>query len=118
MREPAYSNQQITAVIPYEQDRAEYYAYWLQAVAPLIKATASYTTLPIINNAHSGETLCPFVEDIQIQAEIAQFLQNQCAIIDGAIEENNRIVKLLKEYRQSLIYEVVTGKVEIQQERD
>lgn len=113
LRMPAYSNQQITAISLYEKTRAEYYAYWLQAAAPSIKATANYTTLPIINNAHLGETLCPFVDDKLTQAEIAAYLREQCAQIDSLITKNSDGIRKLKEYRQSLIYEAVTGKIEI-----
>ena len=110
---PAYSNQQITAITLHEQTRAEYYAYWLQAAASSIKATANYTTLPIINNAHLGETLCPFVDDELVQAEIASYLRRQCAQIDSLILKNSDGIRKLKEYRQSLVFEAVTGKIEL-----
>ena len=113
LKVPAYSNQQITAITLNEKKRAEYYAYWLQAAAPSIQATANYTTLPIINNAHLAETLCPFVEDEKIQMEIATYLKEQCDCIDKLVDKNKDTIRKLKEYRQSLIYEAVTGKIEV-----
>ncbi len=44
---------------------------------------------------------------------ICDFLDVRCTDIDKVINSNIKIIKKLKEYRQSLIYEVVTGKVEV-----
>lgn len=47
------------------------------------------------------------------QAEIANYLKEQCERIDAIILKNNETIAKLKEYRQSLIYEAVTGKIEV-----
>lgn len=44
------------------------------------------------------------------QREIVRFLNKQCGSFDTAIEKANHQIDLLKEYKQSLITEVVTGK--------
>jgi type I restriction enzyme S subunit len=44
------------------------------------------------------------------QEEIVSYLDEQTQLIDKTISVEQRRIKLLKEYRQSLISEVVTGK--------
>jgi len=109
----ASCNQQITAILIKEPERAKYYAYWLSACSGTIKATANYTTLPIINNQHLGETFCPYANSVDEQDEITEYLDRTCAGIDGLISANEATIQKLKEYRQSIIYEAVTGKIEI-----
>lgn len=109
----ASCNQQITAILIKEPERAKYYAYWLAACSETIKATANHTTLPIINNQHLGETFCPYANSVDEQDEITEYLDRTCAGIDGLISANEATIQKLKEYRQSIIYEAVTGKIEI-----
>ena len=47
------------------------------------------------------------------QLVIANFLDEQCSKIDKKKELINKKIELLKEYKQSLIYEAVTGKIKI-----
>ena len=47
------------------------------------------------------------------QQQIADFLDKKCSAIDSAIEKKQAIIEKLKEYKKSLIYEVVTGKREV-----
>ena len=50
------------------------------------------------------------------QAQIANFLDRKTEQIDELISAEQRKVELLKEYRQSLISEVVTGKIDVRSE--
>lgn len=53
---------------------------------------------------------CPtFVE----QQDIANVLDAKCAEVDELISANETTIQKLKEYRQSIIYEAVTGKIEV-----
>lgn len=47
------------------------------------------------------------------QKEIADYLDKKCTAIDTVIEQKQKLIKKLTEYKKSLIYEVVTGKKEI-----
>lgn len=47
------------------------------------------------------------------QRRIADYLDEKCAQIDHAIATKQAIITDLKAYRQSLIYEVVTGKRDV-----
>ncbi|MCI6580610.1 MAG: restriction endonuclease subunit S [Oscillospiraceae bacterium] len=47
------------------------------------------------------------------QQQIADYLDKKCSAIDKSIEQKQAIIEKLKEYKKSLIYEVVTGKREV-----
>lgn len=47
------------------------------------------------------------------QKQIADYLDKKCSAIDKSIEQKQAIIEKLKEYKKSLIYEVVTGKREV-----
>lgn len=47
------------------------------------------------------------------QKSIAEYLDKTCAAIDFAIEQKQKLIEKLTEYKKSLIYECVTGKEEI-----
>jgi len=55
----------------------------------------------------------PFIEDPVEQKSIIDFLDETTSQIDQSIENENKRTTLLKEYRQSLISSVVTGKVHV-----
>jgi len=47
------------------------------------------------------------------QKAIAAYLDKKCGEIDALSERNKNIIESLQEYKQSLIYEAVTGKIEL-----
>lgn len=51
-----------------------------------------------------------FAPELTEQKEIVDYLNKECSSYDTAIEKANKQINLLKEYKQSLITEVVTGK--------
>jgi len=53
------------------------------------------------------------IPPISEQTQIVEYLDEQTQKIDSTIEKENQRIELLKEYRQSLISEVVTGKVDV-----
>jgi type I restriction enzyme S subunit len=70
------------------------------------------STTPTISQEKIKEfplLLPPFHE----QEQIVEYLDNQTSIIDSTIATEEKRIELLKEYRQSLISEVVTGKVKV-----
>ena len=50
---------------------------------------------------------------LDIQNEIVDYLDETCCALDTLITANESTIAKLKEYRQSVIYEALTGKVEI-----
>lgn len=56
----------------------------------------------------------PFaLPSLPVQSRIADYLDEECAEIDRAVSAKQAIIADLKAYKQSLIYEVVTGKREV-----
>ena len=47
------------------------------------------------------------------QQRIVSFLDAKCAEIDALIAANDKTISQLREYRQSVIFEAVTGKMEV-----
>ena len=57
--------------------------------------------------------LLTVVPPVEKQREIAAYLDHQCTELNSAIATNASMIEKLKEYRQSVIYEAVTGKIEV-----
>lgn len=51
--------------------------------------------------------------DISEQQEIANYLNRKCGAIDSAIDNAQRLVLRMNDYKKALIYEYVTGKREV-----
>ena len=92
-----------------------YLAYYLQAIKDLLISLGNGTTfLEVTKGTLVGVKipLPPFSE----QKEIANFLDRKTGQIDELIAIEVRKIELLKEYRQSLIFEAVTGKIDVRDE--
>jgi type I restriction enzyme S subunit len=70
------------------------------------------STIPQINNKHIYPLEFP-VPELKVQQEIVEFIMNKSSEIDKEVSLEERRIELLKEYRQSLISEVVTGKINV-----
>ncbi len=74
--------------------------------------TENRVKMPKINqNELSGIIVA--MPELEEQQQIAAYLDKKCSAIDSAIEKKQAIIEKLKEYKKSLIYEVVTGKKEV-----
>ena len=76
-----------------------------------LTTTINQLTINTLNNF-----LICFPTDEREQAQIANFLDRKTQQIDELISTEQQKIKLLKEYRQSLISEVVTGKIDVRSE--
>lgn len=109
----SYSNQQITTLIPkMNKCYGKYSYYYMIADRKRIRENAFFTTLPIINNSYlSGvKTLVPPLSE---QHSIAAYLDTKCSEIDSLIALKQQKIETLKDYKKSVIYEAVTGKMSI-----
>lgn len=50
---------------------------------------------------------------LEEQKEMSAYLDKKCAAIDENIAKHQQLAEKLTEYKKSLIYEVVTGKMEV-----
>ena len=93
----------------------EYIAYQMFAKAKtsnfmeVRKGEATFSHLPGEQLKQLRFVIPPF----DVQRRIADYLDERCAQIDRAISAKKSIIADLKAYKQSLIYEVVTGKREV-----
>lgn len=105
-------NQQINAICFEESVDTRFGLYCLMAQDEQQKCFANGNVLKILNAEAQGRLFIA-IPSLSEQRIIAEHLDMQCQMIDENCAANNVTIQKLKEYRQSLIYEAVTGKIEI-----
>jgi type I restriction enzyme S subunit len=67
------------------------------------------TAVPSMTQKDLGSEIvvCPTLQE---QADIANYLDEKCSFIDKTIQEKQQSIETIKNYKNSLIYEYVTGK--------
>lgn len=86
--------------------------YWTQSglYRASVNAACAGTSASMQNLSQDDFRGFPLaVPDWQIQVLLADFLDSETARIDGLIEEKTRFIELLREKRQALITQAVTG---------
>lgn len=63
--------------------------------------------------AEEFENLLILIPPIQEQKDIAEYLDKKCTEIDDILEDKNKQLEILGNYKKSIIYEYVTGKMEV-----
>jgi len=96
-------------------DRKENYCKYLYYLLNVVDmdSLSTKTAVPTLDRKKIQEYRVPYTTDISEQKEIADFLDKKCAAIDENISKREKLIEKLSEYKKSLIYEVVTGKVEV-----
>lgn len=82
------------------------YEKWTQQI--FIQATIQNISADKYNNL-----VFAIPESLEEQQMIVGYLDEKCKELDSLISANQKTIERLKEYRQSVIYEAVTGKIEI-----
>lgn len=77
-------------------------------IVTFLTTTVNQLTISNLNNI-----TIPIPTKSKEQQQIADYLDKKCTEIDTVISANEKTIEKLKEYRQSVIYEAVTGKTEI-----
>lgn len=87
----------------------------------LLRLLLSHWFIDIVNSSTYGAKMpraswdfisnmrVPYPSEIE-QVQIAEFLDKKCSEIDKNIEDKEKLIEKLLEYKKSLIYECVTGK--------
>jgi type I restriction enzyme S subunit len=92
------------------------YLWWYMNHSSLFLESVKYesnsTTIDVIYSNVLTEIRFP-LPPIKEQKQIVDYLDEQTKKIDSTIEKETQRIELLKEYRQSLISEVVTGKIDV-----
>ena len=107
------SNQQITAIIPKDKNIfPKFLLFWMIANTKMIRETALFTTLPILNNDTLGNATL-LIPPYKEQLELASYIENKNIEIDVIINKKQNIIQKLDAYKKSIIFECVTGKKRI-----
>ena len=86
--------------------------YYYASICFDYKLYISTTTLPSMTQYNYGNMVIP-IPSIEEQAEILKFIERKLSELDQVITATEDNIQKLKEYRQSIIYEAVTGKIEV-----
>jgi type I restriction enzyme S subunit len=109
----ASANQQINVITVNEKFvTPKFLLFYLLTRRKILLETADFTTLPILNQSKtkSIEVPCPHLET---QKEIVFQIEKEFAAIDAAISKIETEIDKVKELKQSLIAEVVTGRIKV-----
>ena len=108
--EPSTTNQACCVLVPNKDLlNLKYLFYQLLAARSSLVSLSKGGGQPNISQETVRKFKVCFTE-LQEQSNIVNFLDEQCNIIDGAIEIKKSQLETLAQYKQSLIYEYVTGK--------
>ena len=86
--------------------------YYYASICFDYKLYISTTTLPSMTQYNYGNMFIP-IPSVEEQAEILKHIERKLSELDQVITSTEDNIQKLKEYRQSIIYEAVTGKIEI-----
>lgn len=92
------------------------YLYWIFQTEMLKKSISSFIVSIGIGQI-SQDDIKNFkipLPPLQEQKEIAEFLDKKCEKINSAIEKTKKQIKLIKEYKNTLINEAVCGRINLQ----
>jgi type I restriction enzyme, S subunit len=109
---PANTNQAISFIRLKQSENHEFLFYWLQStmIFEQIWLDAVQSAQPNLSMENLGNFSVPYPPYSE-QRKIVTYLDEQTQLIDQNIQQEEQKIDLLKEYRQSLISEVVTGKM-------
>jgi type I restriction enzyme, S subunit len=105
---PSTCNQSMAAIVPREMSQARFLFWWLSANYQNIRNMAGGDLRDGLNLELLGDIDCPLVPETE-RMTIAKFLDKETAKIDVLMEEQKRLIELLKEKRQAVISHTVTN---------
>lgn len=104
-------NQAMIALFHNKKVVHEYFKYALMAAKSYVYSLTSASTQANLNAEIVRNIPLPLPSSEE-QSEIVAFLDKKCAAIDSAKERHQQLISKLEEYKKSLIYNAVTGKIE------
>ncbi len=109
----ATCNQSMAAIVPNrDKINTEFLYFWLHSKYERIRGLAGTEQRDGLNLEIIGDIFCP-VPPIKEQISISAYLTKSDINYESLINRNADQIEKLKEYRQSLISEVVTGKIDV-----
>ncbi|MBR1496286.1 MAG: restriction endonuclease subunit S [Oscillospiraceae bacterium] len=110
-----FSGQTFGAFMTIFRGRLNFYIKYLLNSSVFDYYVGSFLTSTInqLTTSNLGNIHVPVPSTEEEMWKIAEYIETECRTIDSIIAMNNERIQKLKEYRQSLIYEAVTGKIEV-----
>ena len=114
---PANTNQAISFIRPYKKELPEFIYYWLQSdnIQKIVWLEVVQSAQPNLSMENLGNLYIAY-PSIAEQHRIADYIADKTQTTVQLLQQAYKQIELLKEYRQSLISEVVTGKIDVRNE--
>ena len=114
---PANTNQAVSFIRPHGKELPEFIYHWLQSdyIQQTIWREVVQSAQPNLSMEDLGNLYIPY-PSIAEQERIVDYISNKIRSIAQLLQQVYRQFELLKEYRQSLISAVVTGKIDVRNE--
>ena len=109
---PLVSNQRFINIVPDKDTSSDYLYYVMLSNADRMNHLSTGTIQANLSRVAFEHMLIQF-PPLEEQKEIAKYLDHKVVVIDSTIMGKEKLVEKLREYKKSLIYEVVTGKKEV-----
>lgn len=110
---PSSCNQQITVVtLKRSECDPDYYTYLLKTMETTIRGIAPSATLAIFDQGKIG-SLSVLKPPLFEQVQVAEFLSDKLSVLEHMMSTISGSIRLLREYRSSLIHHAVTGKIDL-----
>src|SRR5699024_2252852 len=100
---------------PYKEKYLTEYLYWIlnsNVFIDYIDIMSSGTTVRHLYQETFNNFVYP-IPNLKEQAIISELISRETSQLDNIINETRLQISKLKEYRESLIYEAVTGKIDV-----
>lgn len=114
---PANTNQAVSFIRLKNKETVLFVWYWLQSdfIKKVLWLDAVQSAQPNLSMENLGNFHVPF-PSLPEQADIVAHIETECARLDTIIDKFKKQIELFKEYRTTLISEVVTGKIDVRGE--
>lgn len=114
---PVSINQDLKSLTPINEILISYFYYFIKGNEKnlLLDWSKEGTTVESLETDFITDFEIPYPSILE-QQEIVKYLDTETQTIDNTIELEKKKINFLKEYKDSLISEVVTGKINVQQE--
>jgi type I restriction enzyme S subunit len=111
---PANTNQAVCFIRLKQNENHKFLHFWLQSskIYEQIWLNAVQSAQPNLSMEELGNFIVPYPSLVE-QTEIVNFIDITTSKIDDLIDKNKLQIEKLQTYRQSLISEAVTGKIDV-----
>jgi restriction endonuclease S subunit len=107
------SNQQINAIICNEELMPEFALFFLSSFEDVLKSISNASTLAILTQSDLKKMIIALPKSLDEQERIVEYIKAETRTLDIAISKAEREIELIKEYREAMIAEAVTGKMKL-----